>query len=589
MALITFLVFAAIVVAVGLYKHLTSKPKIPKGLKPLPGPKGYPIIGSVPDVPEKNGFIKFAEWGKEYGPIYNCNLAGSNHVWISSDKIAKDLLAKRAAIYSARPHIPALLDDNRTSAQYLPLLSNNDGWSRQRKFANAIMREAEKANWHHYPELEAKRLLVELLDDPSQYNHHLESFIARITCRLAWGHSEPSNELKQRARELLIGVSPTGALGNKLPFLMAMPDWMSPVKAWERRRAATERRFFQMMEEQVETEIKEKRAPPSWMRMAIEGGKEQWNFQYKDEGAYCVGMHGIAGALTIAAPMQTFCLAMCYYPQYQHLVQEEIDRVCGDRMPQPSDRPNMPVLRAFIREALRWRPPVPTGIPHYLIQDDEYEGYHIPAGTTMHPLEWAISRDPELYPDPEEFNPLRWLKPEYPTYKEPLTEFPTMFTGSTQAGYGRRLCMGSQVADEDMFIGIGSLAWLFHISKEDAKRNIMMNEKASISEEELNTGLDEDSDASSEKSQEVKFDPTEVKAKKESKKEVKKDEMDPTLDYSILLIAKPLPFKFDLKVRKPERVEIVRRQFEDGMEKGLYESPKNYWGDNKGKLGWGKV
>lgn len=164
-----------------------------------------------------------------------------------------------------------------------------------------------------------------------------------------------------------------------------------------------------------------------------------------------------------------------------------------------------------------------------------------------------------------------------------------MFTGSTQAGYGRRLCMGSQVADEDMFIGIGSLAWLFHISKEDAKRNIMMNEKASISEEELNTGLDEDSDASSEKSQEVKFDPTEVKAKKESKKEVKKDEMDPTLDYSILLIAKPLPFKFDLKVRKPERVEIVRRQFEEGMEKGLYESPKNYWGDNKGKLGWGKV
>lgn len=29
------------------------------------------------------------------------------------------------------------------------------------------------------------------------------------------------------------------------------------------------------------------------------------------------------------------------------------------------------------------------GIPHYLIQDDEYEGYHIPAGTTMHPLEWC--------------------------------------------------------------------------------------------------------------------------------------------------------------------------------------------------------
>lgn len=79
----------------------------------------------MPDVPEKNGFIKFADWGKEYGPIYQVNLAGSNHVWISSDQIARDLLAKKGAIYSDRPHIPALLSDNRTSAQYLPLLSKN--------------------------------------------------------------------------------------------------------------------------------------------------------------------------------------------------------------------------------------------------------------------------------------------------------------------------------------------------------------------------------------------------------------------------------------------------------------------------------
>lgn len=46
-------------------------------------------------------------------------------MWISSDQIARDLLAKKGSIYSDRPHIPALLSDNRTSAQYLPLLSKN--------------------------------------------------------------------------------------------------------------------------------------------------------------------------------------------------------------------------------------------------------------------------------------------------------------------------------------------------------------------------------------------------------------------------------------------------------------------------------
>lgn len=86
---------------------------------------GYPILGSVPDVPQQNSHIKFAEWGKEYGPIYQCDLAGSNHVWISSDAVARDLLSKKGAIYSDRPHIPALLHDNRTSAEYLPLMSKN--------------------------------------------------------------------------------------------------------------------------------------------------------------------------------------------------------------------------------------------------------------------------------------------------------------------------------------------------------------------------------------------------------------------------------------------------------------------------------
>jgi len=390
MALTTLLLAAVVLLgAWSLYKYweISRRHRIPTGLKPLPGPKGYPIIGAVPDVPEKNGFIKFADWGKEYGPIYQVNLAGDNHVWISTDEIAKELLSKKAAIYSDRPHIPALIDDNRTSAQYLPLLSRNDGHTRQRKFANIIMRESEKALFHRYPELEAKRMLVELLDEPHRYNHALESFISRVTCRLAWGHSEGSDELKQRARELLIGVSPTGSFANKLPFVMALPDWLSPAKAWERRRAKTERTWFQAMQEQVIGDIQAGKATPSWMKTFLDG-RSKWGFKSDMEGAYAVGMHGIAGALTIAAPMQTFCLAMTYYPQFLPMLHEELDRVCGDRLPRSEDRPQLPFLRAIIRECIRWRPPVPTGIPHYLVQDDEYNGFHIPKGSTIHPLEW---------------------------------------------------------------------------------------------------------------------------------------------------------------------------------------------------------
>lgn len=605
MAALTLLIVGTLLIALTLWKRFSRRERIPLGLKKLPGPKGYPIVGSVPDVPEKNGFIKFADWGKEYGPIYQVNLAGHNHVWISSDEVAKDLLAKKGAIYSDRPHIPALLDDNRTSAQYLPLSSKNDGWTRQRKFANVIMKESEKALFHRYPEIEAKRMLVELLDEPDRYNHALESFIARVTCRLAWGHSDASDELKQRARELLIGVSPTGALGNKLPFLMSLPDWLVPAKAWERRRANTERKFFEIMQNNVETDMKEKRAPQSWMRTYLEN-RTKWNFTYELEGAYAVGMHGIAGALTIAAPMQTFCLAMCYYPQYLPMLQEELDRVCGDRLPRAEDRPNLPFLRAVIRECLRWRPPVPTGIPHALTQDDEYNGYFIPKGSVMHPLEWAIARDPALFPDPEAFNPLRWVDPSYPTYKEPLTEYPTIIN-STQFGYGRRLCQGQGVADEDMLIGIGSVAWLFNIKRighdtqatTSESNSIGMNEKASVSSEELNAGLNEQGPTMEDIILSKYSYPGSFPATEEDntpavhvKLPEKKTELDPTLDFSTLLIAKPLPFKFDLFPRDAERASKVRGLYSEGVDNGDYKPTREFWGENQGvgkPLGWGVV
>src|ERR1700761_4952254 len=262
------------------------------------------------------------------------------------------------------------------------------------------MRNSELADFHQYPELEAIRMLKELMEDPSRYNHHLESFVSRVTCRLAWGHSEGSDELKQRARELLISVSPTGAFGNKLPFIMSLPDWLSPPKAWERRRAKTERRWFQIMQNNVREDIAAGHAKPSWMKMFFDAPK-LCNFTGELEGAYAVGMHGIAGALTIAAPMQAFCLAMCHYPQYLPMLHEELDRVCPGRLPTNADKPNLPFLRAVIKETIRWRPPVPTGwymhhdipngpnfqpgIPHYLIEDDEYQGYYIPKGSIIHP------------------------------------------------------------------------------------------------------------------------------------------------------------------------------------------------------------
>lgn len=202
----------------------------------------------------------------------------------------------------------------------------------------------------------------------------------------------------------------------------------------------------------------------------------------------------------------------------------------------------------------------------------------------------AISRDPDMFPDPEAFNPLRWVEPEFPTYQEPLTQFPTIIN-STQFGYGRRTCQGQTVTDEDLLIGIGSIAWLFNISKAPSKDSdestpknnaapkIGLNEKASISNEELNAGI-----ATAAKAL-PNFKPLEWG-------DLSQKPDDPTLDYSILLIAKPIPFSFQLLPRDAERAGKIRHLFHEGVKRGEYTDSREYWGENQGRdkpIGWGKV
>lgn len=83
----------------------------------------------------------------------------------------------------------------------------------------------------------------------------------------------------------------------------------------------------------------------------------------------------------------------------------------------------------------------------------------------------AIHRDPELYPDPEAFNPDRWLMPEYPTYREPLTKFPSLQNYSA-FGFGRRICPGMGIAERSLYIFTSRVAWACRISrKKDSQGN----------------------------------------------------------------------------------------------------------------------
>ncbi|KAK3495247.1 cytochrome P450 [Neurospora hispaniola] len=482
-------------------------------------------VGGLVVGTEMVGEEEFHEWSKVYGPIYQTKMFGVTHVWISSEKIAHDLLSRRANIYSDRPQIPNL-PDNRTSGDYLALLGRNDTWRRQRKLCNHLMHTSALASLHDYPTLERNRFLYLLSQSPENYIEYIEQFTSRTIARLSWGSAHPAQILRHTTFGLLETISPSGALPNVISFLRHLPLALSPWQKKEKARHELEDKQFRSNIGFVKRMMDVGRAEPSFIRTYLEEQgsidstnkkcDEQKGKEAADEAMHVVGLMAIAGALTIGSPIQSYILAMCHYPEWQARLQEEIDTELAGRCPMWEDREKLPLLRAVVKEVIRWRPPVPTGIPHAVEKDDVYNGYFIPAGATIHALEWAITRDEQTYPQAETFNPSRFLLPSYPTYREPLTIYPNL-SGFSQFGFGRRTCQGVPIVEQDLFLTMGGMAWAFTISK---KRDPV-------------TGVE----------MPVHWN-----------------------DYTPLLIAKPCRFPFDAVPRDEEKLKKMREMYEEAME-----------------------
>ena len=80
---------------------------------------------------------------------------------------------------------------------------------------------------------------------------------------------------------------------------------------------------------------------------------------------------------------------MVLFPDVQKKAQDEIDRIVGgNRLPSFGDKSSLPYISRIVLECLRWNPVTPLGVAHCLTEDDEYNGYRIPKGSTILPNIW---------------------------------------------------------------------------------------------------------------------------------------------------------------------------------------------------------
>lgn len=173
-----------------------------------------------------------------------------------------------------------------------------------------------------------------------------------------------------------------------------------------------------------------------------------------------------AGVETLKTSMLWAIVFMLHNPEEMRKVQAELDHVVGsDRMPEISDMDKMTYTRATMCEVMRRSSVVPMGTTHATDREVEFEGYKLPKNTHIVPLLHAVHMDPEIWDEPEEFRPSRFLSADGKKVVKPDQFMPF--------GAGQRMCIGDQMAEKEFFLLFSSLLHSFDLSLPEGKKCVL--------------------------------------------------------------------------------------------------------------------
>ncbi|KAF8586652.1 cytochrome P450 [Ramaria rubella] len=396
--------------------------RIPEGLRLPPGPPGNLFLGNALDMPIQHGWEVFTRWAKVYGDIIYLNVLGIQIIVVNSADLVSELLDKRSKIYSDRPDLPMLSDLMGFDWDF-GVMHYGEWWRRHRKMFHQEFQPSSISKYTEIQTRQTRSILRKFHETPHNFAEHLRYLSGAIIMEVTYGFNvRPGDrylEVAEKAMEAMAEAGVPGAfLVDILPILKYVPEWMIGAgfkkKARQIRVVATE--VAEAPFSAVRREFQNGTAQPSVLVSLLEKLEAQSNIPIDEETVIqnVTAVAYIAGADSTVSAMNAFILAMVLFPEAQRKAQEELDSVLGtDRLPDFSNRPNLPYVNALCQEVLRWRPVTPLGVPHRVTQDDVYGNHFIPKGSIVIGNTWAIlHNEKDFGPEPDKFRPERFLDPK---------------------------------------------------------------------------------------------------------------------------------------------------------------------------------
>ncbi|KAK6247662.1 hypothetical protein QUC31_019227 [Theobroma cacao] len=421
-----------------------------KSTKTLPpGPKGWPAVGALPllgSMPH----VTLAKLAKKYGPVMYLKMGTCSMVVASTPDAARAFLKTLDLNFSNRPanagatHL-AYNSQDMVFADYGPR------WKLLRKLSNLHMLGGKALeDWAQVRTVELGHMLRAMCESsqkgepvvvPEMLTYAMANMIGQVILsrRVFVTKGSESNEFKDMVVELMTSAGFFN-IGDFIPSIA----WMD-LQGIEREMKKLHKRWdvllTKMMKEHAAT-AHERKSKPDFLDIIMDNreNSEGEKLSLTNVKALLLNLF-TAGTDTSSSIIEWALAEIMKNPTILNKAHDEMDKVIGrNRRLQESDIPRLAYFQAICKETFRKHPSTPLNLPRVSSQACEINGYYIPRNSRLSVNIWAIGRDPDVWDNPLDFNPERFMSGKNAKIDPRGNDFELIPFGA-----GRRICAGTRM------------------------------------------------------------------------------------------------------------------------------------------------
>lgn len=184
--------FVILVLAFITYNY-SSKSKIPKSLREVPGPRGLPIVGNTLSLGRQPQKV-FKKWSLEYGELYKIQMGWNDWIFVNSPAAVKEIFDRQSAITSGRPRNPVVSDLVSGGMRFL-FMDYTPEWRKLRAVVHKLLTPKMSNTFLPSQEFESKQLMFDLLTDNNDnalFYNHIRRYATSVVMTSTYGQRIPS-------------------------------------------------------------------------------------------------------------------------------------------------------------------------------------------------------------------------------------------------------------------------------------------------------------------------------------------------------------------------------------------------------------